>query len=378
MTADPPTIDAAFSGTLGNFVLDVAFRIPAHGVSGLFGPSGCGKTTVLRGIAGLSRLSGHLRVGDEVWQDDAAGRFWRPHLRPVGYVFQEASLFPHLSVQRNLLFGARRAFGGGGGTFDFDDVVGLLGVGALLDRSPITLSGGERQRVAIGRALLSQPRLLLMDEPLAALDRFTKEEILPYLETLHEALSIPIIYVSHDLAELERLADTLVLFDRGRVRAVGPLTELEADPSLPLLQGPEAAVTLAGRIAAIDEDYALTHFAVNGGTLVVPGRIGGIGQQRRLRIRASDVSFARVRPVDTTILNCLPARVRAITPQADGRAQVNVVAALGDDGSGAEIISRITRKSRDALALEPGERIFVQIKSVALLAMGAARTIAQG
>lgn len=378
MSAAPRSIDAAFAGTLGDFSLDVAFAAPMQGVTALFGPSGCGKTTVLRCVAGLNRLSGRLAVGGELWQDSAADAFLKPHRRPVGYVFQEASLFPHLPVRANLLYGARRTAkvvsGNGGNALGFDDIVALLGLGALLERAPDALSGGERQRVAVGRALLSRPRLMLMDEPLAALDQAAKEEILPYLEALHGNFAIPILYVSHDIAEVERLADTLVLLDAGRVLAAGPLQVLESDPLLPLLRAPDAAVTLEGEVAAIDATYALTSLTVPGGTLLVPGRQGRAGERKRLRIRASDVSFTLARAADTTILNCLPARILSLSPQGEAGAQMNVVAGLGSDGSGAKIVARITRKSRDALALATGAAVFAQIKSVALVASGASPT----
>ena len=238
MTAVDRIIRAGFAGLLGRFSLNVAFTTPMRGITALFGPSGSGKTTTLRCIAGLQHLAGKLTVGAEIWQEDSACIFRKPHQRSIGYVFQEPSLFPHLSVRRNLLYGARRAIRDGGvQPISEDDVIDLLGLGQLLDRSPHALSGGERQRVAVGRALLSQPRLLLMDEPLAALDRATKDDILPYFEALHGALSVPILYVSHDMAEVERLADHLVLLDQGRVIASGPLSELEAEPSLPLLAG---------------------------------------------------------------------------------------------------------------------------------------------
>jgi molybdate transport system ATP-binding protein len=371
MTEGAATIRAAFAGTLGSFALDVAFDVPMQGVTALFGPSGCGKTTILRCMAGLQRLSGRLAVGGEVWQDDAAAVFRKPHARQVGYVFQEASLFPHLSVRGNLLYGARRAGSSDAArALDVKDVAELLGIGPLLDRAPGALSGGERQRVAVGRALLSRPRLLLMDEPLSALDSATKEEILPYFEALHESLSLPILYVSHDLAEVERLADTLVLLDRGRVAASGRLVDLETDPDLPLLRAPDAAVTLEGAIAGFDASYELTTLSVAGGTLVVPGRQGGLGTRRRLRIRASDVSFTRARAVDTTILNCLPARIVSVSRQNGGVAQMNIVACLGEDGEGVRIVGRVTRKSQEALALVPGAAVFVQIKSVALIAPG--------
>jgi molybdate transport system ATP-binding protein len=371
MSGQTGAIELAFAGRLGDFALDVAFAVPMHGITGLFGPSGCGKTTILRCIAGLQRLSGRLKVGKEVWQDDAAGLFRRPHQRPVGYVFQEPSLFPHLSVRDNLLYGARRVPPADNhGAVDLDGIVGLLGIGHLLERAPAALSGGERQRVAIGRALLSQPRLLLMDEPLAALDRLTKDEILPYLEALHDNLALPILYVSHDLGEVERLADVLVLLADGRVVSCGPLPALQADPDLPLLRAPEAAVTLPGTVTGFDETYRLTALAVAGGTLVVPGCQGSFGSRRRLRISASDVSFARVRPTETTILNCLPARIVSISRQDPDEAQVNVIAAFGDDGSGARVVGRVTRKSQEALRLVPGMPVFAQIKSVALLPSG--------
>ena len=342
-----------------------------RGVTALFGPSGCGKTTILRCIAGLQRLPGFLNVGGEVWQDDERGIFRDPHERPIGYVFQEASLFAHLSIRNNLLYGQKRAMKAGAREdIRLDDVVALLGIGHLLDRAPANLSGGERQRVAVGRALLSQPRLLLMDEPLSALDRITKDEILPYFEALHENLSIPVIYVSHDISEVERLADTLVLLERGRVLASGSLSELEANPELPLVHAPEAAVTLDGIVAAIDEAYALTTLSVPGGSVIVPGRQGPVGAARRLRIGASDVSFARERPAATTILNCLPVQILSVDRQDDMAVQMNVVARLGEGASGARIVARVTRKSQEALGLVPGARVFAQIKSVALLARG--------
>lgn len=365
------SIDAAFAGRLGSFALDVAFTAPMHGITALFGPSGCGKTTILRCVAGLHRLAGRLRVGDEVWQDDTTRSFRRPHRRHVGYVFQEPSLFPHLSVRRNLMFGARRvSVRARRGAFDFPEIATLLGIGRLLDRAPAALSGGERQRVAIARALLSQPRLLLMDEPLAALDRSTKEEILPYLEALHENLAIPILYVSHDIGEVERLADNLVLLRDGRVAACGPLPALQADPSLSLLKLPEAAVTLEGTVDGFDDAYALTMFRIPGGLLVLPGRAGSVGSRRRLRIGATDVSFVRAPATETTILNCLAARILSVSPHDRDTAQMNIVVALGEDGSGACIVGRVTRKSQEALGLAPGNSVFVQIKSVALLASG--------
>ncbi len=367
MTVRAAEISTAFSGVLGSFSLDVTFDMPTRGITALFGPSGCGKTTILRCMAGLQQLPGRFIIGDEVWQDSAKGVFIRTHERPLGYVFQEASLFQHLSVRQNLLYGAKRA--GNAPTsdaLDFDAIVELLGIGHLLERSPVALSGGERQRVSVGRALLSRPRILLMDEPLSALDRMTKEEILPYFERLHESLALPIVYVSHDIGEVARLADTLVLLAKGRVLASGPLSVLQTDPNLPLIAAPDAAVMLEGRVTSIDEEYALTHFAVPGGTLIVPGRQGAPDTERRLRIAASDVSFTLTAASDTTILNCLPARIVSIDGSGS-EAQVNIIAALDTDGSGARIAARITRKSQATLGLTPGTPVFAQIKSVALM-----------
>ena len=355
---------ARFHGALGRFTLDVAFEAPGRGITALFGPSGCGKTSVLRCVGGLQRLEGRFALDGDVWQDE---RSFRPtHKRPIGYVFQEASLFPHLSVRANLLFGHRRTVGRGvPESIRFDDVADLLGLGRLLDRSPEHLSGGERQRVAIGRALLSQPRLLLMDEPLAALDRFSKEEILPYLERLHGVLSVPVLYVSHDIAEVERLADHLVLLREGRVVVAGPMQELQADPALPIARMPEAGATLPAVVEGHDEAYGLTLLGLDGGRLLVPGALGNVGTRRRVRIAASDVSLARHPQTGSTILNVLPARIVAAERHDD--VQVMAVVALGDGGQGARMLARVTRKSWDALELAPGQDVFAQIKGVALV-----------
>jgi molybdate transport system ATP-binding protein len=355
-------ITARFRGTVGRFRMNVAFTAPVRGVTALFGPSGCGKTTVLRCIAGLQRLpGGFLSVAGQVWQDDKV--FQPPHRRPIGYVFQEASLFPHLSVRRNLSYGLRRSRAGEM-VVRFDDVVSLLGLGTLLDRAPRHLSGGERQRVAIGRALLAQPRLLLMDEPLSALDRRSKDEILPHLEILHETLSIPVLYVSHDLAEVERLADHLVLLSEGNVLACGPLAEIQSDPRLPLARMPEAGVALEATIQAFDIRYGLTTLNVDGGRLLVPGRAGDLGRRRRVLIAASDVSLAKRPPVESTILNTLPSRI--VGAEAQDGIQINVVVRLGQDGQGARLIARITRKSWERLDLAQDSFVYVQVKSVAL------------
>ncbi|BAQ16752.1 molybdenum ABC transporter ATP-binding protein [Methyloceanibacter caenitepidi] len=358
-------IEAQFSGQQGSFKLNVEFAAPSEGVTALFGPSGCGKTTVLRCVAGLTRLAqGKLVVDGEVWQEGR--RFVPVHRRAIGYVFQEASLFPHLSVRENIEFGQKRAKRAKGSrqTIGFDDVVDLLAIAPLFDRPTSRLSGGERQRVAIGRALLSQPRLLLMDEPLSALDRMGREEILPYLEQLHRTLSIPVLYVSHDMREIERLADTLVLMRHGAVRAAGPIADLLSDPSLPLVRMPEPASVLDGTVKEYDPGYGLATIEVPGGTLLVAGDIGPTGSTRRLRIEASDVSLSRHAVKDITILNALPVRIDTVQPI--GETQMTVRLKLGEDGSGAPLLSRVSRLSWDRLGFKPGDTVVAQIKAVAL------------
>ena len=356
-------IKAAFRGSVGAFSLDAAFETPARGVTALFGPSGCGKTMVLRCIAGLNRLpDGFCALHGDIWQDSTS---FRPtYKRPIGYVFQEASLFSHLSVRRNLLYGAKQA--GRSAQHDeihLDDVVDLLGLAQLLDRSPTNLSGGERQRVAIGRALLSQPRLLLMDEPLSALDRLTKDDILPFLERLHESLSLPVIYVTHDMEEVERLADHLLLMEAGRIIASGPLAQLQSDPDLPLLKSRSAAVSLNAKVESYDSQYGVATLRVAGGTFDVPTSRVQPGELRRLRILATDVSLARQVASRSTILNVLPALILKVDP-SDGN-QMTAVLGLGHDGNGARVLARVTRRSWDLLSLQTGMEVFAQVKAVA-------------
>ncbi len=357
-------IEVGFRGTLGRFALDATFTVPAKGVTALFGPSGCGKTTVLRCMAGLHRLSGGLcTVGGDVWQSRTT---FRPaHKRPVGYVFQEASLFPHLSVRHNLLFGAprRRPISAAAETH-FNEVIDLLGLAGLLERSPQNLSGGERQRVAIGRALLSEPKLLLMDEPLSALDRQTKDEILPFLERLHASLLLPVIYVSHDIAEVERLADYLVLMQAGHVVAAGRFSDVLSDPALPLALTKEAAVSLDAIVSSYDEKYGLAILEVDGGRFTAPMPSAPIGGRRRLIIAASAVSLAREPPHATTVLNILPATILSVTPA--GEHETVVLLGLGPEGAGSHLLARITRRSWDDLGLAKGMTIYAQVKGVAL------------
>ncbi|GCL61589.1 molybdenum ABC transporter ATP-binding protein [Pseudaquabacterium pictum] len=347
-----------------SFTLDVDLQLPGQGVTALFGPSGCGKTTLLRALAGLERAAGRVALGDAVWQDDAQRRFVPPHQRPLGYVIQEAALFPHLSVQANLDYGRQRA-GSAARAFALDAVVALLGIGALMDRRPATLSGGERQRVAIARALATAPRLLLMDEPLAALDAPRKAEILPYLERLHRELALPIVYVTHAMDEVARLADHLVLLEAGRVRAAGPLAELLARPDLPLARQDEAGVVLSARVDQHDPAYGLTRVAFDGGTLWVGETAAAPGEAVRARVLARDVSVARQRPQDTSVLNVLPVVLDSV--QADRSTALLRLRLGGPGGDPVWLLARITRRSADALALQPGDALFAQIKGVALM-----------
>ena len=357
------TIDVQFEAVREEFSLAVDFSVPASGVTALFGPSGCGKTTLLRAIAGLERLKGgYLSVRGSIWQDER--HFLAPHKRPLGMVFQEASLFAHLNVRGNLEYGLKR-LKAGAPVISFDQAVEFLGISHLLARRPDQLSGGERQRVAIGRALLSNPQILLMDEPLAALDRFAKEDIMPYLEQLHGELAIPVVYVSHDIGEIERLAHRMVLMEKGKVAAIAPLEDILADPDLPLSQMPDAASVLYGELTSHDDEYGLATFMVGDARFQVPGMAGPAGGLHRLRIAASDVALARIAGSrQTSILNAPLARI--ISAKSYGDYQVSVFLRLGEDGAGAPIMSRITRKSWEKLALKPGDIVHAMIKSVAL------------
>ncbi len=349
-----------------DFTLDVDLALPATGVTALFGPSGCGKTTLLRALAGLERGAGRVAVGANVWQDDAAGSYVPPHRRPLGYVIQESALFPHLDVAANLAYGQRRA-GADGARVDLPALVDLLGIGTLMGRRPATLSGGERQRVAIARALATGPRLLLMDEPLAALDAPRKAEILPWLERLSRNLALPVLYVTHAIDEVARLADHLVLLDAGRVRATGPLTELLARPDLAWAGPDEAGVVLHAVVAEHDEHYALSRLRFAGGDLWL-GRVPhALGEPVRVRVPARDVSLVREAPGATSILNVLPAEVLALHGQG---ATVTVRLACvdgADAGHGSPLLARITRRSAEALALQPGLRLYAQVKGVSLM-----------
>ena len=354
-------IEARFALTLGSFTLDVDLRLPDAGVSVLFGPSGCGKTTLLRCLAGLQRApQGRLVVAGQVWQD--GHRFVPTHERAVGVVFQQASLFPHLTVQGNLDYGLSRT-PAAERRIALSEAVALLGIEALLARQPAGLSGGERQRVAIARALVASPRLLLMDEPLAALDARRKAEILPYLERLPAALTIPIVYVTHAVAEATRLADHLVLLDAGRVQAQGPLHELSARLDVSLAQDEDAGVVLNGTVAERDAAWALARLDFEGGALWTRDTGLAVGQRVRVRVAARDVSLALAELPGTSINNQLAGVVERIAPDT----QPSQALALVRVGS-VLFMARLTRRSVQRLQLAPGSAVWVQVKSVALLA----------
>ena len=362
MTEDAGVIDAAFAGRIGGFDLNVDFQAPLSGVTALFGASGCGKTTILRCIAGLHRMPGRLSVGGRAWQDDVAGTFRPAHKRRVGYVFQEPSLFPHLTVRGNLTYGAKRAPRDGNGMppVDFDQVVDLLGIRGLLDRAPVKLSGGERQRVAVGRALLSEPRLLLMDEPLSALDRSTKEEILSYFEALHQELKIPILYVSHDIAEVTRLADRMVVLSRGGKVADGPVGEvLERLDLQPMTGRFEAGVMLTATVAGQDRDFSLTRLDHHGQTLTIPAIDAPDGTTLRLRVRARDVSLAIQPPTGISIRNVLAGEVVEIREEPDTAFAETLI-----DIGGGRLRARVTRQAVAELELAPGRPVYALIKSI--------------
>lgn len=354
------SIAARFQLAWPGFSLDVDLRVPATGVTALYGPSGSGKTSLLRCVAGLERAAGgFLALGAEIWQDQT--RFVPTHQRALGYVFQDAALFPHLSVQENLEFGLRR-IAAGDRRVSLDEAVDLLGIRPLLSRRPGRLSGGERQRVAIARALAVSPRLLLLDEPLAALDLARKREILPYLQQLHATLQIPVLYVTHSPDEVARLADHLVVLEQGRVLASGPVAAVMSRLDLPGSQEDDAGVVLEATVAGRDADWHLLRAEVPGGSLWVQDNGVAIGQRLRLRVLARDVSLALSRADDVSFLNLLPATVRAIGAGGHPAARLAQI-----DIGGTLLLARLTARSVHALDLQPGTQVWAQLKSVAVI-----------
>ncbi|TMJ77392.1 MAG: molybdenum ABC transporter ATP-binding protein [Alphaproteobacteria bacterium] len=352
-------LSVAVQHRLGDFLLDAAFESGA-GLTALFGRSGSGKTSLVNAIAGLIRPErGRILVDGAVLTDTARRVFVPARQRKIGYVFQEGRLFPHLTVRQNLLYGrwfaSRRGQAG-----EVEHVIDLLGIAELLARRPANLSGGEKQRVAIGRALLAQPRLLVMDEPLASLDEARKTEILPYIERLRDEFAIPIVYVSHAIAEVTRLATTMVVMSEGRVAAVGPTAEIMSRIGLfPLTGQAEAGAILSTRVAEHDTRFGLTTLRTAAGDLRVPYMDLRLGAQLRVRIRARDVMIALQPPQGLSALNILPGTVAEIGetdgPSVDMRL----------DCAGQPLIARLTRRSVESLGLVPGRRVYAVIKSIA-------------
>jgi molybdate transport system ATP-binding protein len=350
--------------TRGSFRLEAALDVPLRGVTALFGSSGSGKTTLLRCIAGLERAEhARIEVRGELWQDTARGVFVPAHERRVGYVFQEAALFPHLSVRRNLEYGFRRVERRGERRIGFDAAVDWLGLEDLLSRSPRTLSGGERQRVAIARALLASPMLILMDEPLASLDAGAKSAILPHLERLHRELLVPIVYVSHSIEEVARLADWVLWLDSGRLAASAPAPELLARLELGVALGELAASLLDATVLRHDEKYALTLLESRWGKLWSHRLDAEPGARVRVRIQARDVSLSLEEHERSSVLNALPAVVLDAAPGAPGEMLLRLCPATGGEDV---LFACVTRKSFDELELRQGLQVRARIKGISV------------
>lgn len=341
------------------FRLDVDLRLPGRGVSAIYGQSGSGKTTLIRCMAGLERATGHLSVKGELWQQGSL--FLPPHKRSLGYVFQEHSLFAHLSAKGNLQYALKRTKTPVDPAF-YAKVLAVLGIQSLLEHQPHQLSGGERQRVAMARALLTKPRILLMDEPLASLDVARKQEILPYLESLTQQFDLPIIYVSHALDEVTRLAEHLVLLEQGQVSASGPLRTVLSRLDLPLVQEEGAGVVLPARVVAKDQQWQLARVAFAGGELWLRDKGEPVGTVVRVRVLARDVSIGLAADTSSSILNELPASVvEIVAPNDDALALVRM--AVGEEF----VVARLARKSVAQLQLAVGKAVLARIKSAAVI-----------
>jgi molybdate transport system ATP-binding protein len=349
---------------LGSFTLAIKFETNTRGVTAIFGRSGAGKTTIVNVLAGLVKpQSGRIEIDGNVLLDTTNQINIPPEKRRLGYVFQESRLFPHYSVQRNLTYGMRRT-PEAERCVDFDDVISVLGIEALLDRKPRSLSGGERQRVALGRALLTSPKMLLMDEPLASLDTARKQEILPFIERLRDHFDIPIVYVSHDMDEIIRLADTLVLIDDGLVAATGSVEELTSRLDLrPLTGRYEAGSVIAAEVARHDDDFNLTELTFAGGTFRLPRIDNAVDAKVRVRIRARDVSLALSKPEGVSELNVFKGRIMEVdrghssssVPQIDIRVDIGV-----------PLWVRVTRRAVHDLDLREGSEVYTLVKSTSI------------
>jgi molybdate transport system ATP-binding protein len=353
-------LDVAVRRRQGEFTLDAAFRVDGPGVVALFGRSGCGKTTLVNVIAGLlAPDGGRVRLDGETLDDTAAGVHVPAERRHIGCVFQDARLFPHRNVRGNLRYGLERVHGRRA-AIDFDEVVALLGLAPLLDRRPGLLSGGERQRVAIGRALLAQPRLLLLDEPLASLDVRRRDEVLPFLERLGSRYSIPMVYVSHQFDEVMRLATHLVLMDEGRVTASGPLAEVSLDPALRAIVGPDAVgAVLDGEVVGREEESGFVRLRLGAGMLRIVSD-EPVGRRLRIQLLARDLILALDEPVGLSVRNALPATIVSVTEDDRHADLVHL------DIGGPRVVARITRAATLQLRLRPGMPVVVLVKSVSV------------
>ncbi|MES2624361.1 MAG: molybdenum ABC transporter ATP-binding protein [Pseudomonadota bacterium] len=340
----------------GNFALNLDLVFPIEGVTAIFGPSGSGKTSLLRAIAGLDKhTGGSIKFANDVWQDSRV--FTPVHKREIGYVFQEDNLFSHLSVKDNLLYGTKRA---GTDTHTLDHIIEMLQLRNLLDRKANQLSGGERQKVAIARALAIKPKLLLMDEPLAALDHTFKQEFLPRLKLLVEELRLPLIYVSHSSEEVAQLADNLVLLDKSGTASYGPIAKMLTDPHEVLAHRQEAESIISAEVAAYDADYEMLTLQFSGQKIFVSGKQMPVGASVRLRVLAQDISVTLSPQQGTSILNIFRVTITEIFPFSTAHDTLLL------DLAGTPLLARITRKSKDLLGLKTGQDVFAQIKSVAI------------
>jgi molybdate transport system ATP-binding protein len=353
------SIEAKFKIKKDQFNLDVELSIPSSGITALFGDSGSGKSTTLRCMSGLEEAKdGYFKVGNSLWQDGSQKIFTPTHQRSLGYVFQEASLFSHLNVEQNLLYGFRRT-PLAERQVQLKEAIEWLGIAPLLHRRTNALSGGEKQRVAIARALVTSPKLMLLDEPLASLDIRTRNEILPYLETLHQRLAIPVIYVSHAIDEVARLADWLVLMHEGRVMASGSLAEMLTRSDLPFSKTENAISVVNATVKGTDDAFGLTTVDVAGNAFTLPREDLSVGSMLRISIQARDVSITKAIPQNTSILNIVPCEVSEIFQLSTSLVIIHL------NTNGVVLLSRITRKSADLLNLKVGDGVYAQIKSIA-------------
>jgi molybdate transport system ATP-binding protein len=340
------------------FILDVDLQLPGQGITAIFGASGSGKTTLLRAVAGLEKnQQGRIQIGAHIWQDTQQGIDLPTWQRPLGYVFQESSLLPHLTVSDNLNFGLKRALKTSGNAQPdaakaLQASIELLGIGNFLQRMPDQLSGGERQRVAIARAIAMQPQLLLMDEPLASLDAARRQEIFPWLSKLRDELKMPMLYVTHSADEVARLADHLVVLDKGNVKAQGPVSTVLTQVVNPVVVGEDAGALIAGHIGQVDKQWHLSRIDFDGGCVWMRDAGLPVGKAVRIRILARDVSLTTSEPQNTSIQNQLLGTIQSITPDAHP-SQVMVVVKCGAE----EVLARVTKRAVDELGLQVGQPV---------------------